>query len=225
MSADFEQALFELRDGGSYADFERATAEVWRRFARYLCRRWKPPLGVNEVDVEQELKIAGWQAIERWDPSRGVRIDRFVRFQAIDKAKKWLHKQRDSYRRDGSAPSRAPTVFSAFERADDDPGSAQDKMAWVPPEDVEESIRLRDMRRELSQAFEPLKNRLPFRERECLALVAASGGSVDAAADSIIADPALCLALRIGSGDEAVLVVRRTVSKALEMIAENGGVQ
>jgi hypothetical protein len=97
-------------------------------------------------------------------------------------------------------------------------------MAWTEPEETEEAIRRHDMSRELSRAFEPLKARLPFRERECLSIVARNGGSVDAAADSIIADPALCLALRIGSGDEAILVVRRTVSKALEMIeTDNGG--
>lgn len=207
-----------------FGEFVAKTEQIWVRFARYLCRRWRTPLGVDQVDVQQELLFAGWNAVLCWDPGRGVTIDRYVRFQAIDKAKKWLHKQRDSYRRDGSAPSRAPTVFSAFERQDDEPGSAQDRIAWVPPEDAEEVIRVHDMRRELTRAFGPIAARLPYRERECLAVVARAGGSIDAAADTIISDPKLCLALRIGSGDEAVQVVRRTVSKAIELI-NNGGAQ
>lgn len=223
---DFEQSLLAVReDPAGFPEFSRETSQVWRRFARYLCRRWRPPLGVDEEDLVQELLVAGWQAVRKWDPARGTSIDRYVRYNAIDKAKKWLHQQRNSYRRDGSAPSRVPTVFSALERPDEEPGSAQDRLAWVAPAQ-EAAFDVIDLRRELVRAFEPLGRRLPFRDREALAAVAASGGCIDAAADSIIADRALCLALRVGSEDEAALVLRRSVSRALGIIAgenSNGG--
>lgn len=223
MSRGFRDALLRLRERpDDYASFARETREVWEKFARYLARRWKLPLGVDEADVVQELQFAGWLALGRWDPERGKGVDEYVRYNAIDKAKKWLHKQRDSYRRDGSAPSRAPTVFSAFERPDDEPGSAQDRIAWVGPSQ-EEAVLAADLGRELAGAFGALADRLPFREREALAAVAACSGSLDEAAGLISRDRALCLALRVGSDDEAESVVRRSVSRALEMIAAQGG--
>lgn len=220
---DFERLLLAVRehpDGPDFEAFVRETSLVWQRFARYLSRRWRLPLGVDEEDVVQELLFAGWASLKKWDPGRGVPIDRYVRFNAIDKAKKWLHQQRNAYRRDGSAPSRVPTVFTAFERADEEPGSAQERLAWVEP-DQEMALAAADLRRELERAFEPLAIRLPFRDREALAAVAACGGCLDSAADTIIADRALSLALRVGSDDEAALVVRRSVSRALEIIAES----
>jgi DNA-directed RNA polymerase specialized sigma24 family protein len=223
---EFERLLLEVRDRpDGFTAFVRETRHVWQRFARYLCRRWAPPLGVDEEDVVQELLLAGWHHLRKWDPDRGTPIDRFVRFNAIDKAKKWLHQQRNSYRRDGSAPSRVPTVFSAFERPDEDAGSAQDRIAWVPPEQ-DEALAARDFRRQMALAFEELAPVLPFREREVLSAVALNAGDLEAAADTIIADRALCLAIRVGSDDEAALVVRRSVSRAVDIIAakqSNGG--
>jgi hypothetical protein len=46
---------------------------------------------------------------------------------------------------------------------------------------------------------------------------------VDDAASAIYSnDPGLCLALRIGSGDDAVRAVRRTVGKAIALFTEGG---
>jgi hypothetical protein len=230
----FGAELLELREGGAdYAEFARRTREVWRRFARYLERRWRLPLGIDTEDVEQELLVAGWVAVNNWDPARGVEIDRYVRFNAIDKAKKWIHKQRDSYRRDGSAPSRAPTVFSAFERPDDEAGSAQDRLAWVPP-DAEDRLTLpedrpcrwqRDRRGEIAHFFSQARAVAAFRERECLDLLTECGGDVELAADRILADPGLSLALRIGSDEDALAAVRHTITWAINTTgnSSNGG--
>lgn len=220
--SDFERSLLDLRKDrshrGAFAVFARETDRVWRGYARYLARRWRLPLGVDEADVVQELLVAGWRAVLNWDPTRTTSIERYVRFQAIDKAKKWIHKQRDSYRRDGSAPSRAPTVFSAFERPDDEAGSAQDRLAWVGPEAAEAALVALDVRRGLENLA---RLPLPGYERDCLVALAAAGGSVDDAAEHIYtSDPALCLALRIGSGDDAVLAVRRTIGKAIRLHTE-----
>lgn len=221
---EFEASLHALREGRlTFPQFSRDVAPVLRRFAAYLCRRWRPPLGVDEADVEQELALAAWWAVDRWDPSRGTTLDAFVRFNAIDKAKKWLHKQRNSKRRDGSAPSRVPTVFSAFERPDEEAGAAQDRFAWVPAEGQEVALAMRDMRRELDRAFAEVAPRMPYRERECLPYLALAGGSVDDAAFMITMDPAARLALRIGSDDEAVHVVRRAAGRAIELMTANGG--
>lgn len=219
----FELELLKLRSEGEryFPIFLTETDDIWRRFARYLCRRWRPPLGVDEQDVVHELMLAGWMAVRRWDPERGTTIDRFVRYNAIDKAKKWLHKQRDSYRRDGSAPSRAPTVFSAFERPDEEAGAAQDRLAWVGPELLEARLAARDFERELVQAFGEVSGSLPYRDRECLAAVALAGGSLEEAAEALYEDASARLALRFGSEEDAHLAVRRAVSKVIGIIGGN----
>lgn len=212
-------------DHASFHDFMIETQQVWRSFARYLCRRWKPPYGVDEADVEQELILAGWQASTRWDPGRGTTIDAYVRFNALDKAKKWLHKQRNAKRRDGSAPSRVPTVFSALERDDDETGSAQERLAWIEPDAVDQALERRDVRRTIERLIEQLGDWLPYRERECLAHLAEAGGDAGEAADRIAADPSLCQALRLGSVAEAELLARRAITQVLEMLNETGGIE
>lgn len=222
---EFERSLMALRDDhASFRDFMIETQAVWRRFARYLCRRWRPPLGVDEEDVVQELLLAGWQSVQKWDPERGTTIDQYVRFNALDKAKKWLHKQRNSKRRDGSAPARVPAAFSTFERADDEAGSAQDRLAWVGPEELDAALIAHDRRKELARLFAPVAGTLTYRERECITRLVAAAGSVEETADAIVADRALSLALRVGSDDEALALARRTITKALQLVETTGGI-
>lgn len=217
---EFERALMALReDTASFNDFATDTRNVWRRFARYLERRWRLPLGVDIEDVEQELLFAGWRAVKSWDPGRGVAIDRYVRFQALDKAKKWLHKQREAKRRDGSAPTRAPTVFTAFERPDDEAGSAQDALAWVGPDEIERTLSHSDAERELAWAFEPYLADLPWRDREVLARVVASAGDLDEAVARLVEHAPTRQALRIGSSSDAHNLAARVVARVLAKVS------
>lgn len=82
------------------------TRSEWERLAAYLLRRWPVPSAVAQEDVVQELMLAAWTAVHRYDPARGTTLKGFVVYNATDKAKKWVHKQRAAYRRDDGAPSR-----------------------------------------------------------------------------------------------------------------------
>jgi hypothetical protein len=82
-------------------------AEI-RRLAGGLLRRWSVPAAVTADDVAQELRLGAVLALAAHDPSRGVPRDRFVWWQAVQRAKRWLHVQRGALRRSGSAPSEHP---------------------------------------------------------------------------------------------------------------------
>lgn len=89
--------LISLREGAiSFREFLRDTRNLWRYLAVKLLSAHNPGLGVGEDDVEQELLIGVWVFVGKWDPTRGVEIDRYVIFNASDKAKKWLDKQREA---------------------------------------------------------------------------------------------------------------------------------
>lgn len=58
-----------------------------------LLQRWAPSAAVGVEDVVQELMVGILWALKRYDPARGE-LARYVVYNAHDKAKKWLHKQR-----------------------------------------------------------------------------------------------------------------------------------
>ena len=215
MNKPLKPMLDGFRTGAlTFAEFARESAPVWERFGRYLMRRWKAPLGVELYDVQQELLIAGWQAIDKWDPNRGVPIDRFVIFQAIDKAKKWLHRQRNARRRDDKAPGRFPAGFTYLgcETAED-----VDRMAWKHA-DIEETLIEREEEIRLSGELDRVAKALPPRERECLRLVAECGGDAASAVHLIVSDPGRRLALRVGNDAAASAIVRRSLRAAVSVL-------
>ncbi len=102
--------LMLLRDGAiTFDEFERRTRPLWHYMSARLVRvqlRGFRVLGVGEEDVRQEMLLAAWVFTGKWDPRYGVEIDRYVIFNANDKAKKWLLSQ--AKRRDGKI--RAPKL-------------------------------------------------------------------------------------------------------------------
>lgn len=215
----FSSSLHALREGEvSFPRFAADTAVVWQRFARYLSRRWKPPAGVDEGDLAQELLVAGWAAVDRWDPERGVSIERYVTFQAIDKAKKWLHRQRNAYRRDDSSASRAPIPFSSLARDDEDQDDVAARLAWHHP-DADAGLDAADFAAELRAAFASHHPALEWRHRVALDVVADCAGDVDAAVARILSDPELSLALRVGSDEAASAIVRTSIHQVAGMMS------
>lgn len=107
------RALLELRGGVTTFDqFVRATLPQWRALATRLFRRWTPPTGYSVEDTTQDLLLAAWPLVAKWDPSRGVAIDRYVVWNASDKAKKTLHRMRGANRSGSSDknPSRGEVL-------------------------------------------------------------------------------------------------------------------
>lgn len=102
-------------------EFFVENAKDFHRMALYILARWKAPNDVSAEDVEQELRLAAWRAKRKYDPSRGVTPERYITFQAINAAKRWVHRQRRA--RDDKALGRfelltadgAPADFGAID--------------------------------------------------------------------------------------------------------------
>ncbi len=76
----------------TFAEFARANQSDWRAMARYLIRRF-PADAIDEQDVVQELLIGSWQAMQRFDPARGVSPERYCVFNALARTKKRMRHQ------------------------------------------------------------------------------------------------------------------------------------
>lgn len=107
-----EEALGQLSAGGSFEEFVRRTRPYWESQARHLMIRWKTPADVEREDVVQEILLGAWNAIQKFDSTRGKTLAEYVRWNAISKGKKYMHWQRAALRRDDKSRSRHHLAFS-----------------------------------------------------------------------------------------------------------------
>lgn len=88
--------------------FAVATRSDWRKLAQYVYRKWPLPYGVEAEDIAQEMLLAAWIAIGKWDPTRCVKLQTYVVWCAVTRGKRFVHEQRNSCHRtagDGRFPS------------------------------------------------------------------------------------------------------------------------
>lgn len=209
------EPLARLRAGEiPFSRFAAETRPAWQNMARYLAQHWRPPVGVTVDDLEQELLVAAWRAVPRWDPTRGPTLERYVTFQAIDKAKKWLQKQRNTKRRDDNAPARLPMNLSRLSRHDGDGERAADADDFAADGEVPENIVAeREERAAVVHYVTSAAASLTWRQRLAIQAVAQSGGDLDDAVAIILVDRGLCLACRVGSDAAAEQLAKRTVRR------------
>jgi hypothetical protein len=103
--------------------FFRVTEKDWTNLATKLFHayREKLPEAVDVVDLAQEMKLEAIRILPAWNPEKRSLGDYLV-FNCYSKAKKWVNRQRNAEKRDGSAPSRLPISASRLSkrRTDDD---------------------------------------------------------------------------------------------------------
>lgn len=207
----FAQQLQAVYEGHVTFDrFIQATRETWRRYALYLLRRWRPPCSVDVADMEQELILAAWHALSAFEPGRTT-LKKFVVFSACDKAKKWLHKQRDAYRRDDKAPSRAALNFTQLgceTEADverffgEDLDTIPEVLVLARAEQFATQVRWNDAALVLTD------------QQRCIArIIADCGGDLADATDTLKGDPTLRISFKLAS-DEAVARIVRDTARA-----------
>lgn len=183
----------------SFDRFARSTHKTWLALAVHLLGRWKASPAVAPEDMQQELLIACWRCIPRFDPARGVSLEKFVIYNAVDKAKKWLHKQRNAYRRDDKSPGRFPVALSSL---------------GLEPHAEERLLSLVSIPPDQDDVLE---------RREAIASVASDDlaflyyqrkGSIEAAALAIVTSPFASVALQVGCLDSAMAEVERSIERA-----------
>jgi hypothetical protein len=169
----FEQLLIALREG--YIDpnvFFAQSNQVWQRLAKYLMRKWRAPAWYTHEDVEQELRLAAYDFIWRYqeEKAKGRAIDRYVEWNALDKSKKALHVARGA-KLSGDPdknPSRIETPFSMYE---------------VAPESEPGDVVRQDELYERQEIVAELEKRFTTeRERLAVRVLAANAGSIEDAA-------------------------------------------
>jgi hypothetical protein len=93
MSRKLRSRLAALREGLlTFPEFVEQTCTTWENLAGYFYRRWPGQSAVDGEDLYQEILIATWAAVKRWDPERGVPIDKYVWYQAGVAATKTMKK-------------------------------------------------------------------------------------------------------------------------------------
>lgn len=178
----------------SIDEFFVENAKDFRRMALYILGRWKAPNDVSVEDVEQELRLAAWRAERKYDPARGVTPERFITFQAINKAKRWVHQQRRG--RDDKSVGR-------FEQLTDD-GAIVD---WAHAAATQETDALRQS--ELEAVVDRCTS---TREAICLAVFFREEDT-RAAAKVIYENAELRRLCQVGSMLDAKRAVKRTVEE------------
>lgn len=64
------------------------------RLAVYILKRWKAPNDVGVEDVKQELRIYLWHYRKKFNAERGSTPEQYLTFNAVSRAKRYVHQQR-----------------------------------------------------------------------------------------------------------------------------------
>jgi hypothetical protein len=197
--------LNRLRDGEiDFDEFTRATRADWQALARHLMRRWACPEAVALEDVEQELLVGCWRAVEKFDPTRGVTLSRFCVFNAMSDAKGWIHKQRHAGHDGDKGPSRHATPFSRLSEA-----TMRRILGGARAPDQERALSRREA---LRRAVEACTS-----QRDALCVLAFHReGSHDGAARLLFDDRELRRRCGFKSRDDVRRAVRRAVGRAVQ---------
>lgn len=227
MDRVLDAGLLAVQAGSeTFAEMERRTRPVWKRLAKYVARRWRQPLWSTEEDIEQELKLAAWDAIWKWDPKRGIPISSFVVYNACDKAKKRAHKCRGA-KLSGNAdknPSRTEIVFSSM-YSGSDPEDADRRIETLLRRESTQEYAVEQMEL-VDRVLAVCKNK---RERAVVREAALAGLFEDTlaldpmalaeCAARIYADCSTRLACRIGSEQRALYVVVNAAAEVSKRFA------
>lgn len=143
--------LRALREG--HVTFERfytGTYRDWERMGGRLMSRWQVPQGVELQDVIQELMIGAWICLPKYEPGRASLV-RFCVYNAMDRAKRWMHQQRNALRRSDRNPGRYPST--GWDRGDGSKRPLEDLLHDPAPR-PDEAVELNRLSRMLRQQLE-----------------------------------------------------------------------
>ena len=213
---EFEVALTALRDGKStFREFVEATRPHFRALAGTVLKQWDVPVWMGREDIEQEMYIAGWIFVNRFDPTRGVGIEGFMVYNMFDKAKKRVHKARGAnlHRKADSNPSTYERPFSTLVREGEEDSAVERRL-------VNEVPALQAAHVERVEGLTKAK-KVCGSIRELLAIQAmyhAVDDSIESAAALLYRDSEARRLCRLGSEEHAQKVLRKAVRSVAERL-------
>ena len=194
-------------------EFFRANRSVFGELAVRLMSRWGAGSAVDVEDVMQELMIGSVWAFRRYDPThpRAAALEQFVLYNACDKAKKWLHRQRGAILH-GNAdanPSRYAVLFSDLIKRRDGEDAGQD-VEWLSDELKQEPDQ--DAEVERRERWRCVLRKTPsIRLRWGIMALESSRGDREAAARRLYDNLDLRLRLRLNSERDARKIIWETL--------------
>lgn len=197
----FSNDLAALRAGTLDFDaFARAHEARFRRWASYYFERW-PQRILCLDDLVQEARIEAWRAVDSWDPTRGVALERYVEYQVGRKLRLELERVLGWPKKSRGTKAVRPTSLNATVPGDGRRDTLQDRLesGALSPEDL--------------AMVESLVARMadPF-ERDVLRGVA-RGMSSAVLATYLYEDPERRLAYRLDSVEQTARRVPHVVRK------------
>lgn len=187
--------------------FVRCTRPHWTRLSVHLRRQWDVPVWLAPEDIEQDMLFAAWSFLNRYDAKRGSTLCKFVVFNAVDKAKKTMHRARgaNQHRNTERNPSRYERTESSFIREGEDEQSLSMETVAVAEPEQETLIE----RKEAAARAERACVTVP----ELLSVKALTkvGHSVTAAASLLYADRFARRVCQLTSFEKAQEVVEQAV--------------
>ena len=195
--------------------FAREHQGEFLRMAKYVARRWRMPAWCDERDLAQEVMLACWEFTWRWESHRDVSLERYVTFNAIDRAKKRAHKARGANLH-GSAdrnPSRFELPSSALHH---DRQEGERSAEWFDEyasldADQEQAVEDGESLARAGQDLLECERRILQHLREA--------GSLAKAAEQVWKDPDARRQSRIATRRQAARAVVRVAAKVAEQFA------
>ena len=173
------------------------------------------PAWCDERDLAQEVTLACWEFVWRWEPHRDVSLERYVTYNALDRAKKRAHKARGAklHGNAGRNPSRFEMPSSSLSRdRQEGERSAEwmDDFACSSP-DQEEFVERGESLAHAGQDLLDCEQRILRHLREA--------GSLAKAAEQVWADPVARRRAGIANRQQAARAVVRVAAKVAEVVA------
>jgi len=210
----FARECWALYDGRqTFDEFAVRTRDRWRQLVRYLLKRWRISRWVDTEDLEQDMLLGAWNSVWKFDPARGVALDAYVVYNAVDKAKKAMHRYRGAKRSGNADANPSRMEFGFHERADDEHGGerwAEEHLAQEPSH--EDRVEVREA---IDRALRHCRTEA---EREVV-LAVVKTDDLAAAAEALYADPEARRRCRMGSEKQAARVVVRAAREVAERLA------
>lgn len=211
---DLESSCLALHEKKiTFSTFMTQTRSAFARMANHLLRRWAPPAWMVPEDVVQELYLGVWVALSSYDPTRGVTLGRYLVWNAMNRAKRSLHKARGAtiHGSADKAPSNIERPFSAIGEPGDGDLLAEVRLAEAPRAE-RLMIAHEDRTMAVSRALAVCES-----ATERVAVIALEeGGDVDGAAMVLYEHAPFRVALGFGSPTQA----RRYVRTACTAVAK-----
>lgn len=189
-----------MRGELAFTKFARETDSDWQRLAGYLYNRWPLPMAIEVDDVKQELLVGSWQVVEGFDPSRGKTLLEYVVFNSVDRAKRWLHKQRSAVWGRDKGASRFPLAFALIT---DDSSTMLDQSLVFGPQQYQVMTELEA----LNRAFGICRT---ARETLCVSAIVESKGCIEDAIAWLYENPERRLRCRFNCRDDVRRAIWRT---------------